>query len=191
VASLDAQHDAQHDADPSAAEARARLIELLQLAHSGEKAAAYAYAGHWRSVRQQADRDRIRSIEADEWDHRRNVHAMLTALGARPAPRRERKMTFIGRTVGALCFVSGRFIPMYGAGQIERRNVHEYVDAAAYARTAGHVELVDELLDMAQVEWDHERYFRSQVAGRWQLRFLKLWPELGSRESLRAVHPPA
>ena len=178
--------EAQQGAD-SAVAARARLIELLQLAHSGEKAAAYAYAGHWRSVRQQADRKRIREIEADEWEHRRNVHRMLVALGAAPASYREKKMAVIGRTVGALCFVSGRFIPMYGAGQIERRNVHEYVDAAAYAKTAGHAELIDELLDMAQVEWDHERYFRSQVVGRWQLRFLKLWPELGTRESLRAA----
>lgn len=94
-------------------------------------------------------------------------------------------MAVIGRTVAMLCFLSGRFVPMYGAGRIERRNVQEYVDAAAFAHAAGHVELVEELLDMARVEWDHERYFRSQVAGRWQLRVLPLWSALGPRESLR------
>jgi rubrerythrin len=168
-------------------EARAELIKLLQLAHAGERAAAFAYAGHWRSVRQTEDRAAIRTIEAEEWDHRRRVHSMLVQLGARPAWLREKRMVVIGRTVAVLCFVSGRFIPMYGAGKIERRNVHEYVDAAALAHAAGHRELVDELLDMAQVEWDHERYFRAQVTGRWQLRLLPLWPALGSRDSLRTA----
>ncbi|MEO6712612.1 MAG: ferritin-like domain-containing protein [Mycobacteriales bacterium] len=166
-------------------DARSQLVALLQLAHSGERAAAYAYAGHWRSVRQSEHRARIREIEADEWDHRGRVRRMLKDLGAAPARSRELRMMLIGRTVSALCLVSGRFIPMYGAGMIERRNVHEYVDAAALAVASGRAELVDELLHMAEVEWDHERYFRSQVVGRWQLRFLKLWPELGPRESLR------
>lgn len=173
--------------EPAAVTARQGLVRLLQLAHSGEKAAAYAYAGHWRSVRQPADRERIRTIEAEEWDHRRRVHRMLVGLGARPAPVREARMAVIGRVVSALCFVSGRFVPMYGAGTIERRNVHEYVDAATLARRAGHDELVDELLHMAEVEWDHESYFRSQVEGHWLLRVLRPWPALGSRESLRAA----
>ena len=176
------------DADVhTASKARGDLITLLQLAHSGEKAAAYAYAGHWRSVRQPADRAMIRKIELEEWDHRRRVRAMLDALGARPARRREIRMALIGRTVSALCFVSGRFVPMYGAGLIEQRNVHEYVDAAALAIAGGHPELVDELLDMAEVGWDHESYFRSQATGPWQLRVLKAWPDLGPRESLRAT----
>jgi hypothetical protein len=167
------------------------LVKLLQLAHSGERAAAYAYAGHWRSVRGTADRERIKAIEADEWHHRRNVHRMLLCLDARPARVREKRMALIGRTVALMCFVSGRFIPMYGAGRIERRNVHEYVDAAALAVRAGHAELVDELLEMAEVEWDHEQYFRSQIAGCWQLRFVRVWPSLGSREALRAEARPA
>lgn len=171
--------------------ANAKLISLLQLAHSGERAAAYAYAGHWRSVRQSDAKATIRRIESEEWDHRGRVHQLLVDLGARPARKRELRMIVVGRTVGALCFVSGRFVPMYGAGTIERRNVHEYVEAARLAVAAGRPEFVDELLDMAQVEWDHELYFRSQVAGRWQLRLLRLWPSLGSRDSLRSIgtHP--
>ncbi|MEP7055640.1 MAG: ferritin-like domain-containing protein [Actinomycetota bacterium] len=172
-------------ADADAVRARTKLVTLLQLAHSGELAAAYAYAGHWRSVRGEPDRAAIRTIAADEWDHRRKVHRMLLDLGARPAPLRELRMTIVGRTVAAMCFLTGRFIPMYGAGRIERRNVHEYVDAAAFAIAAGQPELVAELLDMAQVEWDHERYFRGQVSGHWQLRLVRLWPALGPRESLR------
>lgn len=187
--SLRGRRTPARDADVTAAP-RDRLISLLQLAHSGERAAAFAYAGHWRSVRQADHRERIRAIEADEWDHRSRVKRMLADLGAGPATARELRMVVIGRTVAALCFVSGRFIPMYGAGMIERRNVHEYVDAAALADACGHAELIDDLLDMAQVEWDHEQYFRSQVEGRWQLRFLKLWPELGPRGALRAGREP-
>lgn len=28
----------------------AKLVKILQLAYSGERAAAYAYRGHWKSV---------------------------------------------------------------------------------------------------------------------------------------------
>lgn len=180
-----------HADEPAAVadEAPVMLVALLQLAHSGERAAAYAYSGHWRSVRQAEDRATIKRIEAEEWDHRSRVGRMLAALDAQPARARERelKMMVIGRAVALLCFVSGRFVPMYGAGMIERRNVHEYVEAARLARVSAHPEFVDELLEMARVEWDHEHYFRSQVSGRWQLRLLPLWPALGLRHELGAT----
>ena len=38
---------------------RAKLIETLQLAYSGELAAGYAYRGHWNSV-SDADEETIR-----------------------------------------------------------------------------------------------------------------------------------
>jgi hypothetical protein len=41
-------------------DSRSKLVHLLQMAYSGEKAAAYAYAGHWRSVRKPAERTMIR-----------------------------------------------------------------------------------------------------------------------------------
>ncbi len=157
------------------------------MAHAGERAAAFAYAGHWRSVGDPLERAAIKKIEDEEWDHRRRLHGMLVDLGAGPARLREIWMAVIGRSIAVLCFVSGWFIPMYGAGKIERRNVHEYVDAARYARDAGHPELVDELMMMAEVEWDHELYFRSRVAGHWLLRVVPLWPALPPRESLRAT----
>jgi Ubiquinone biosynthesis protein COQ7 len=166
--------------------ARERLVRQLQLAHAGERAAAYAYRGHWRSSRAKDERDGIRRIEEEEWAHRRRVGEMLAALGARPSPLREALMIAIGRTIGALCWVTGWFFPMYGAGKIERRNVHEYLDAAVYARDAGHPELVDELCGTAEVEWDHERWFRARVTGHWLLKLFPLWDELPPRASLRA-----
>jgi len=60
---------------------RARLIAILQLAYSGELAAAHAYRGHWRSVSDEDERQSIKSIEEDEWRHRALVGEMLTALG--------------------------------------------------------------------------------------------------------------
>jgi demethoxyubiquinone hydroxylase (CLK1/Coq7/Cat5 family) len=167
-------------------DARTRLIKQLQLAHAGERAAAYAYRGHWKSTRDRHERTEICRIENEEWEHRRRVGEMLRALGAKPAPMREARMTVIGRVVGALCWVSGWFFPMYGAGLIERRNVHEYLDAAVYARDAGRHELVDDLLTMAEVEHDHERWFRERLAGHWLLRVIPLWAPLPERASLRA-----
>jgi demethoxyubiquinone hydroxylase (CLK1/Coq7/Cat5 family) len=43
---------------------RSRLIQILQLAYSGELAAGYAYRGHARSVSDASERDRIRQIRA-------------------------------------------------------------------------------------------------------------------------------
>jgi hypothetical protein len=78
---------------------------------------------------------------------------------------------------------------MYGAGRVERRNVHEYLDAAAYAAEAGRTELVEDLLRMAEVEWDHERFFRAKVAGHPLCRIIPLWSELPPREALRLPAP--
>ena len=54
-------------------DALARLIRVLQNAYSGELAAGYAYRGHWKSLRDPAERERSRIIEAEEWHHRELV----------------------------------------------------------------------------------------------------------------------
>jgi rubrerythrin len=163
-----------------------RLVRQLQLAHAGELAAARAYRGHARSVRRADERAAIVRIEADEWGHRRRVRLMLAALGAEPSPRRERAMGLVGKIIGLLCYVSGWFFPMYGAGWIERRNVHEYLDAATFAARAGRPELVEPLLGMAEVEWDHEQFFRTKARGHLLCRIIPLWTELPPRDALRA-----
>ena len=70
-------------------DALAHLIRVLQNAYSGELAAGYAYRGHWRSLRDPAERERSRVIEAEEWHHRELVGGMLRQLGA--APNRKQK----------------------------------------------------------------------------------------------------
>jgi len=162
------------------------LIALLQLAYSGELAAAYAYRGHWQSVSDSDERGRIRTIEEEEWRHRRLVGEMLRDLGEQPNRWREIKATLIGRTLGFLCHFSGWLAPMYGAGKLESRNVKEYETAARYARDCGHEELTDCLLTMAEIEWEHERYFRKQVEKHRLANFLPLWQAPAPKERIRA-----
>jgi len=166
-------------------DSREKLITLLQLAYSGELAAAYAYRGHWQSVSASAERDAIRTIEEDELRHRNLVGEMLAKLGAGPNNRREIRATIIGRTLGFLCHVSGWLAPMYGAGKLESRNVREYETAARYARDAGCLEFIECLLEMAEVEWDHEHYFRSCVLSHSIGRRLPIWPQLPGKQTIR------
>lgn len=162
------------------------LIELLQLAYSGELAAAYAYRGHWHSVSNPAESAEIRDIENEEWHHRRLVGELLQALGAKPSRLREARAFVIGRVLGSLCFVSGWLAPMYGAGKLERRNIHEYEVAAQHALDSGHSAFVDCLLTMAEVEWEHEQYFRRKVLShRWAPR-LPMWPAPPPKPEIRA-----
>jgi hypothetical protein len=131
-------------------------------------------------------RARIRSIEQEEWQHRREVGAMLAALGAPVSRAREARAAAIGRTLGVLCHVMGRLAPMYGAGRLESRNIREYEAAARHARDCGREAWVDCLLTMAEVEWEHERYFRERVLGLALGRRLPLWPAPPPRASIRA-----
>ena len=165
--------------------AREKLIRQLQGACSGELAAGFAYRGHWKSVRDASERERIRIIESEEQHHRALVLEMLRQLGAKPNPLREVVFWCIGRSLGALCHVSGWFLPMYGAGKLERHNIVEYEEAAVYASECGHPEMIDSLLTMAEVEWEHEKYFRERVAGHRLLRFFPLWDAPPPKDAIR------
>lgn len=164
---------------------RQKLIRLLQLAYSAERAAAYAYRGHWHSVVDVDERARIREIENEEWHHRELVGDMLEKLGTHPNGQREIRALLIGRTLGFLCHAMGWFAPMYGAGRLESRNIREYETAARYARDCGHEQFIDCLLTMAEVEWEHEYYFRSRVLLHSFGRKLTLWPAPPPKETIR------
>ena len=165
-----------------------RLIALLQKAYSGELAAALAYRGHWKAVKDETDRSRIRQIEKEEWHHRENVHEMLSILGAQPLPIREARAYLVGRLLGFLCGLTGGLIPLYAAGRLESRNIVEYENAAQFAIDSGHSEFLECLLKMAEVEWEHEHYFRTRVLQHKIPRFLKLWPEPPPKENIRKVY---
>jgi len=155
--------------------ARAALVALLRMAYSGERAAAHAYRGHAASVGDPEERRRIREIEAEEWRHRDLVGGMLAGLGSGPDPRRERRALRIGRFLDFASRVTPYLFPMLGAGFLESRNVKEYDDAAEHAVAAGHPEYVDCLREMADVEREHERFFRGRVESHWLGSVLPLW----------------
>ena len=145
--------------------ARENLIRILQNAYSGERAAAYAYRGHWKSLEKSAaERERIRQIEEEEWTHRREVGKWLTVLKAKPRKFKEAMLWTIGRTLGAACHISGWFFPMYFAGRLESGNVKEYEDAAAFAKELEMHECFDEMMEMSRVEGEHELFFSQIVA---------------------------
>src|SRR4030065_155941 len=53
---------------PMNSDAKSRFIDILQQAYSGERAAAYAYRGHWRSLHDSDDRSRLQTIEEGAGD---------------------------------------------------------------------------------------------------------------------------
>ena len=57
--------------------------------------------------------------------------------------------------------------------------------AARAAALSGHPEFVDDLLDMAEVEWDHERYFRLKSASHWAWRWMPQWEPTAPQEEIR------
>lgn len=69
--------------------AKQNLICILQNAHAGELAAAYAYRGHWKSVRNSAEKSRIKQIEREEREDRECNRKWLTELNAEPKKLRE------------------------------------------------------------------------------------------------------
>ena len=166
-------------------ENKKKFAALLRLAYSAELAAAYAYRGHWHSVSDSDERTHIRQIENEEWHHRQLVGEMLDKLQTHPSRVRELRAAIVGRALGFLCHFTGWLAPMYGAGRLESRNIREYETSARYARAAAHEEFVDCLLTMAEVEWEHEKYFRSRVLLHRFGRKLPIWLEPPPREMIR------
>jgi len=152
---------------------RYNLVRILQSAYSGELAAAYAYRGHWKSLRPSPEKIHIEKIENEEWRHRENVARWLEHLDAKPNKLREAMFWTIGRVLGPICFISGWFMPMYFAGRLESQNVQEYIDAAEYAEQLGLKDCVEEMMEMSRVEAEHEAFFSSTVAGHRLLPMMK------------------
>lgn len=162
-----------------------KLITLLQNAHAGELAAYYAYDGHQISVNDPAEKAEILKIRDEEWEHRECVASMLKALGASPRPRRELMMKCVGLTIGFLCRIGGWVIPMYGAGKLESGNIVEYEVAADLAVDCGRFEFVEDLVRMAEVEWDHELYFRKKYQSHLLHFVFPKWPLPAAKQLIR------
>lgn len=153
--------------------ARQKLIQILQNAHAGEIAAAYAYRGHWKSVRDEKEKAGIKNIEKEEWEHRECARKWLTELDAEPRKYRETVFWTIGKILGVLCFVSGWFFPMYFAGRLESQNTQEYLDAAEFAKELGMEKCVEDMLHMSAKELEHEEFFSRLVTNHDLLPLMK------------------
>jgi hypothetical protein len=64
-------------------------------------------------------------------------------------------------------------MPMYFAGRLESKNSVEYEEAAVLAKELEMHDCVDDLLDMARVELEHEIFFRETVTGHRLLPVMK------------------
>ena len=114
-----------------------QLIDLLKKAYSAEKAAAYAYQGHAASVKHPAEKIAIRQIEEDEWNHRRDVLAIMNHYNIPVSRWYEIRFAIIGRIISASCHVIGWFMPFFFAGKLESGNVCEYFRMKRYFNSLG------------------------------------------------------
>jgi rubrerythrin len=163
------------------------LDDLLRLAYSAERAAAFAYRGHARSVRDAGERDRICAIEDEEWAHRAHILRLMTMRGILPSTRLEITYAVIGTVISWSCLVLGHFMPMYFAGRLESGNVNEYLRLAELIE--GTVLMPERacILDMARVEKEHELYFLSRIRDhRWMAVFQAVF-SWGPRRSFNAM----
>ena len=156
-----------HPGDHPVADAdRQRALHaLIRLAYSAERAAAYAYQGHARSVCDPAERAAIARIETEEWQHRESLGLMLKRLGLRPSWWLEWKFAAIGRVISLSCYLIGWFLPMYFAGRLESGNVNEYLVMADLAADSPIADELPCIRHMAVVEKEHEVFFLTTVAG--------------------------
>lgn len=140
-----------------------KLVRLLQLAYSAEKAAAFAYIGHAGSVKNPDEKVAIKQIEMDEWRHRETVLSIMGQYGVPPSRYYEIKFHIIGRIISASCYVIGWFMPYYFAGRLESGNVCEYFIMMRYFNECGITEHDEVLHEMAMKEKEHEVYFQKSL----------------------------
>jgi hypothetical protein len=139
------------------------LVNLLQRAYSGEKAAAFAYIGHARSLPDAVAKSAVQQIEQDEWNHRENLRRLMVQYEVPPSRWLEVKLHIIGRIISASCHVIGRFMPFFFAGKLESGNVCEYFVMMRHFHSLGIHEHDAMLYEMGLKEKEHEVYFLEQI----------------------------
>ncbi len=140
-----------------------KLINLLQKAYSAEKAAAFAYQGHAASVKDENEKKEINQIENDEWFHRQEVLLIMNDFDVPISKIYEIKFHIIGKIIGYSCFIIGRFMPFYFAGNLESSNVCEYFRMKQYFNSLK-ISKYDKLLyDLGIKEKEHEIYFLEKI----------------------------
>ena len=139
------------------------LVDLLKRAYSAERAASFAYIGHAGSLRDTAEKARVKEIEADEWDHRREVKVLMDRYKIPVSRWYEWKFFLIGKVIGLSCYVIGRFMPYFFAGKLESGNVCEYFVMIRYFHDLGITEHDEVLHAMGVKEKEHEVFFQQMI----------------------------
>ncbi len=140
-----------------------KLIRLLQKAYSAEKAASYAYQGHAASVKNPLEKIAIKQIEADEWNHRKEVLLIMTYYHIQISDWYEIRFGIIGKLISASCHIIGWFMPFFFAGKLESGNVCEYFRMKHFFNDMNIYKWDIILYEMGMKEKEHEIYFRDKI----------------------------
>jgi hypothetical protein len=163
------------------------LVDLLQRAYSAEKAAAFAYQGHAGSVKNIDEKKAIRQIEIDEWNHRKEVLAIMTRYNIPVSKYYEFRFHVIGKIISGSCYVIGWFMPFYFAGRLESGNVCEYFRMKHFFNSLGIKEHDIILYEMGIKEKEHEIYFLDQIKTNKLLPFFEKVFAWGKKDSFNNV----
>jgi hypothetical protein len=164
-----------------------QLVDLLQMAYSAEKAAAFAYQGHAGSVKDPAEKVAIRQIEIDEWNHRAEVLEIMKKYDVPISKYYELRFHVIGKVISFSCYVIGWFMPFYFAGRLESGNVCEYFRMMHYFHSLGITEHDQILYEMGIKEKEHEIFFLEKIKGSKLLPFFEKLFSWGKRNSFNDV----
>lgn len=163
------------------------LVDLLQMAYSAEKAAAFAYQGHAGSVKNEDEKSAIHQIEIDEWNHRKEVLDIMNYYGIPISTYYEIKFHIIGKIISYSCYVIGWFMPYYFAGRLESGNVCEYFRMMHYFHELDIHEHNDVLYEMGIKEKEHEVYFLQKIKNKKLLPFFETLFSWGISKSYNDV----
>lgn len=164
-----------------------KLIKSLRMAYSAEKAASFAYIGHAGSLKDPAEKLAVQQIEQDEWDHRRQVLAIMQRYDVPISKYYELKYHLIGKIIGYSCYLIGRFMPYFFAGKLESGNVCEYFVMIQHFHSLGITEHDDVLYEMGLKEKEHEVHFLDVIKDeKWLPLFERVF-SWGSKSSLNDV----
>lgn len=164
------------------------LIESLRKAYSAERAASFAYIGHAGSLKDPAEIAKVREIEQDEWDHRRNVLIIMNQYGIPISRFYEIKYYLIGKFIGYSCYFIGRFMPYFFAGKLESGNVCEYFVMMKHFHSLGINEHDEILYEMGIREKEHEVHFLDVIKHEKWLPFFERVFSWGTNSSLNDVN---
>jgi rubrerythrin len=164
------------------------LVDLIQMAYSAEKAAAFAYIGHAGAVKNADEKKAIKQIEDDEWNHRAEVFKLMQQYNIPVSKYYEFRFHVIGKIISASCYVIGWFMPFYFAGRLESGNVCEYFRMKQFFNSLGITEHDVMLYEMGIKEKEHEVYFLEQIKNNKLLPFFEKLFNWGDKKSFNNIN---